>query len=104
MDIHLAKDCPMLNHCWECDQVLEIRELGKHLVEQCQYKYKYKFCYVCKKVHEKIGYLSHEESKPTNGDDVTCPLCHQFVDDTDQGWKKHLMEDRCYANARLLPV
>ena len=50
MDIHYWKECPMLTCCWECEQVIEIKQIEEHLLEECQNLHKYKYCDQCKSV------------------------------------------------------
>lgn len=43
LDVHYWRDCPMLTTCWECEQVIEIKQLEEHLLEECPHKQKYKY-------------------------------------------------------------
>jgi centrosomal protein CEP104 len=48
LDIHYWRDCPMLTCCWECDQVIEIKSIEEHLLEECRELNKYMYHPKCK--------------------------------------------------------
>ena len=48
--MHYWQECPVLTLCWECDQVIEIKQIEDHLLEECKNSSKYKFCSKCRSV------------------------------------------------------
>ena len=32
---HYLQSCAMLTECWECDELVEIRDLENHLIASC---------------------------------------------------------------------
>ena len=48
MDMHYWRECPMLTTCWECEQVVEIKQIEDHLLHECRNKDRYSFCDKCK--------------------------------------------------------
>jgi len=50
IDIHYFKECPMLTLCWECHQVVEVKNMEEHLLEECEEMSKYKYHPKCKQI------------------------------------------------------
>ena len=92
----------MLTTCWECDQVIEIKQVEEHLLEECNQMHKYKYHNTCKAVLLQEEFNGHECEPPKPPGAVRCPLCTESVYPHDQsGWRKHIMQQRCNGNARL---
>lgn len=91
--MHYWKDCPMLTTCWECEQVIEIKQVEEHLIEECQFKEKYRYHAKSKQVTLAEEYDQHDNDPPPKPEGaVRCPLCSQTVYPNDnEGWKHHLM-------------
>lgn len=102
LDIHYWKECPMLTCCWECEQVIEIKQIEEHLLEECVNMAKYKYCPKCKAVLLAEEFGDHECNRADPPGAVKCPLCTEDVYPNDNsGWHKHIMETRCPGNPRL---
>ena len=79
LDMHYWQECPMLTLCWECDQVIEIKQIEDHLLEECNHKDKYKYCSKCRSVLLKDEFEGHECLKPEPAGAARCPLCTEMV-------------------------
>lgn len=105
LDIHLWKDCSMLNLCQMCEQVVEISCLNSHLLEECDFKKSFRKCPRCKEAIHANNYKQHTDemaclpNKPTNVAN-RCPLCHTDIMSGDLGWKNHLISEGCPNNER----
>lgn len=92
----------MLTTCWECEQVIEIQSLNDHLVDECASREKYKHCTKCQSVYPATDFYGHSCIKPSPNGAVKCPLCTVSVFPADaDGFKHHLMEEKCPGNNRL---
>ena len=92
----------MLTTCWECEQVIEISSLNEHLINECASRDKYKQCDKCDSVFLTNDFYGHQcvRSQPPGA--LKCPLCTVSVFPPNQdGFRKHLMEERCPGNNRL---
>ena len=105
LDIHLWKDCPMLNLCQMCEQVVEISCLNSHLLEECDFKKSFKKCPRCKEAIHSNNYKQHTDemaclpNKPGNVAN-RCPLCHTDIIPGEMGWKNHLISEGCPNNEK----
>ena len=91
----------MLTCCWECDQVVEIKSIEEHLLEECKELNKYMYHPKCKQVLLKEEVEGHECKEPLPKGAVKCPLCSTNVyPNNSEGWKVHLMEGKCQGNPR----
>lgn len=102
IDIHLFKECPMLTACWECEQIVEVRIIEEHLLEECSSMHKYQFHSKCKQVIMTDEMDSHvcERLEPNGA--VRCPLCTFAVyPNTEDGWRDHILNKACAGNPRL---
>lgn len=105
LDIHLWKDCSMLNLCQMCEQVVEISCLNGHLLEECDFKKSFRRCPRCKEAIHSNNYKQHTDemaclpNKPTNVAN-RCPLCHTDIMPGEMGWKNHLISEGCPNNER----
>lgn len=107
MDIHLWKECPMLATCSICNQIVEISQLNKHLLEECDNRKVMRRCPRCKEAVHMDEYKQHtEEMSCLQTQPLTkanrCPLCHQDIPPGEGGWKRHLLVDACPNNERTL--
>lgn len=101
LDIHYWKECPMLTCCWECDQVIEIKMIEEHLLEECAHMSKYKYHPKCKQVLMVDEFDGHQCSPPEPPGAVRCPLCSENVyPNSADGWKRHLLTVGCQGNPR----
>jgi centrosomal protein CEP104 len=102
LDLHYWKDCPLLAPCPACAQVVEIAGLPEHLLDECEQKESFIPC-------DKTGLAIRENelddwksnplcvTPPANF--MTCPLCKDVIEDSDEEWKKHLVYS-CPQNTR----
>ena len=105
LDIHLWKDCSMLNLCQMCEQVVEISCLNSHLLEECDFKKSFRKCPRCKEAIHSNNYKQHSDEMaclPNKATNVAnrCPLCHTDIMPGDMGWKSHLISEGCPNNER----
>lgn len=92
----------MLTCCWECEQVIEVKQIEEHLLEECQAMAKYKFCPKCRSVLLSEEFADHDCAVAEPPGAARCPLCTESVWPNDNsGWQKHLLEQRCPGNPRL---
>ena len=105
LDLHFWKDCAMLTECQYCSQVIEISTYNDHLLRECEKAADFKQCPRCKESIHSDGYDEHVKekacliSKPLKAAN-RCPLCHLDIKPGEQGWKKHLLEEKCGQNPR----
>ncbi|OQR82026.1 hypothetical protein THRCLA_11199 [Thraustotheca clavata] len=105
LDQHFWAECPMLNQCKMCGQVIEISTLNEHLLVECELKQNHKECPRC---HEAITVKYFEQHRSQNDCDPIpapnkgsrCPLCHEDIPPRKRGWKSHLLHDKCPQNPR----
>lgn len=91
----------MLTTCWECEQVLEIQLLNEHLTSECQFSNKYTLHDNCKRALHQTDLKTHKCVRPRPAGAVKCPLCQESVfPNTNSGWRKHILLDKCTANSR----
>jgi hypothetical protein len=78
----------MLTCCWECEQVIEVKQIEEHLLQECQNMDKYKYHQNCKSVLLAEEFNDHECTKVEPQGAVRCPLCTEAVYPNDKnGWK-----------------
>ena len=93
----------MLAQCWECGQVIEIANLEEHLLVECDARSDYKLCSKCSGVWRVEDFPSHECVRPKPQGAVKCQLCKESVHPaSENGWRKHIMQDHCTANPRAV--
>lgn len=81
--------------------MIEVSTLNEHLLEECERSEDYKLCSKCKGVFRIDEFNQHECVKPRPNGAVKCQLCRENVHPpNDQGWRKHIMIDRCVGNNR----
>lgn len=105
MDLHFWKDCPMLTECAYCNQVIEIETLNQHLLRECDKRAEFRECPRCGESIYSTVYEDHVEAKLCNIQKpakaaMRCPLCHLDVAPGEAGWRRHILEEGCLANAR----
>ena len=74
LDMHYWRDCPMLTACGQCGQIIEVADLNRHLVEECDQNQAFRY-------------------DPPLGQDLSfagCPLCFNELPGTDEGVRQHL--------------
>eukprot|EP00903_Cladosiphon_okamuranus_P013509 g12582.t1 len=108
LDMHYWQDCPMLQSCHECGQVIEISSITEHLLDECQNRESYTECdisFLAIRVDDLSKWQRSKSCKPPGkgGPRSTCPLCFKEVgpEDDEQLWRTHLMEN-CTRNPRRL--
>jgi len=107
MDIHLWKECPMLTTCVNCAQIVEVAQLNKHLLDECDNKKIMRRCPRCKEAIPMEEYKQHtKEMSCSQALPLTkanrCPLCHQDIAAGEIGWRKHLLTEGCPNNERTM--
>ena len=105
LDMHYWQVCPMLASCKQCEQVIEIPTLAQHLLGECEVEGTHKQCPRCEEPIRVSVYNNHVKkgacppSQPLEKFN-RCPLCHQDVPPGPDGWKQHLLVDKCPKNPR----
>lgn len=106
LDLHYWKSCPMLIRCTHCKTTLEISELTKHLLVECESNDLYSRCPRCTEAIPKQHYRTHVSQKTCHVAESgknRCPLCHTNITGTEESWKPHLMgRDGCKENPRRM--
>eukprot|EP00471_Norrisiella_sphaerica_P011583 CAMPEP_0184502940 /NCGR_PEP_ID=MMETSP0113_2-20130426/51578_1 /TAXON_ID=91329 /ORGANISM="Norrisiella sphaerica, Strain BC52" /LENGTH=937 /DNA_ID=CAMNT_0026892315 /DNA_START=100 /DNA_END=2913 /DNA_ORIENTATION=- len=104
MDMHYWRECPMLICCNMCEEVVEIATYTQHLMEECSDQANYEKCDTCQLAVKKSEMKKHQEMKcvapPRPEEGSKCPLCFENIPPWEEGWKAHLLERKCPANAR----
>lgn len=108
LDMHLARECPMLTSCRSCANVIEISRLTDHLKSECQSSERaYDFCEECQMYYLKSDYTEHmkkgkhvEQKKDAEGPHYHCPLCNQDIGPGEVAWRRHLIYIGCSHNER----
>eukprot|EP00752_Nemacystus_decipiens_P007074 g6339.t1 len=108
LDMHYWQNCPMLQSCHECGQVIEISSIPEHLLDECQNRESYTECdisFLAIRVEDLSKWQRSKSCKPPGkgGPRSTCPLCFKEVgpEDDEQLWRTHLIEN-CTRNPRRL--
>ncbi|XP_058498819.1 centrosomal protein of 104 kDa isoform X1 [Solea solea] len=110
LDLHYWKHCPMLRHCGECRQIVEIASLTEHLLGDCESSSKFSACPRCSEAVATEGLARHVQGpscSPSNSSNGSnhCPLCHNNFAPGEEAWKAHLMgRDGCKQNSRRTVV
>lgn len=109
MDLHLYKHCLMLMTCEECQQVIEVKELNHHLLNECKNCNSFSQCSRCLKAISNDVYKNHTSKmncKMQRPDQKSprCPLCLNDLivkkNDPDQTLKDHLVNRMCPSHPR----
>jgi hypothetical protein len=97
-EIHCMKECKMLTVCEHCSNIIEIQELNRHYLEECQLKNKFKNCDFCLDV---IMFEKEEEhmKKCVKKMVTKCPLCKEKLE-SKLKIKEHILKDGCPNNIR----
>ncbi|XP_061592671.1 centrosomal protein of 104 kDa isoform X2 [Cololabis saira] len=110
LDLHYWKQCPMLQRCDECKQVVEIASLTDHLLGECENRSKFSRCSRCSEAVGTEELACHVQG-PTCNPSVAgknsnhCPLCHANFLPGEEAWKAHLMgREGCKQNSRRTAV
>ena len=105
LDLHYWQACPMLLSCPQCEQVVEIPTFAEHLTGECEGEGEWKACRRCGWVVEQRGVEEHErECGGVKEGSAVCQLCCKEVEGSDEGWRRHLLEEGCSGNARTAGV
>ena len=107
LDLHYWQSCPMLSSCKQCEQVIEIPTLNEHLMHECEIKGTHEECPRCREPVPLKIYDDHVAKAACNpavpeSQANRCPLCHQDIPPGVEGWKQHLLVDKCPKNERTL--
>jgi centrosomal protein CEP104 len=95
----------MLTRCVDCNKVVEISELTNHHLNECEFKQFYKEHGLCKLHILKAEAHKHLCTKPKPAGAVKCPICYENVfPNTNIGWRKHLLVDKCGKNPRKVII
>ena len=106
IEIHQFKECPMLIPCFKCNQIVEIKDLNYHYMNECQFKNEFKIHPKCKEPVLKIDYDNHDKDNncnPFKSPNLCnrCPLCHMDITPAGNvGWEVHLLQQTCPNNPR----
>ncbi|XP_062506109.1 centrosomal protein of 104 kDa-like isoform X2 [Corticium candelabrum] len=104
LEKHYLDDCPMLQRCTHCNQVVEIAQLTDHCLSECESKANFKECPHCKEAIQTKDFEEHTTEgrcKAPTERHVHCPLCHENVAMDEEGWVLHLTsKDGCQHNSR----
>lgn len=105
LDEHFWAACRMLTPCKMCGQVIEISGLNEHLLIECELKRNHKECTRCgeaitTKFYDKHVTLNDCPKRPHPKQANRCPLCHEDIAPGKQGWRVHLIDERCQNNPR----
>ena len=93
---HYTSNCPMFTKCEKCNMNLEVKKLNNHKIEECKFKNEYKLYNNCKESILKKDYDLHIKNKCNlNKGFVKCPLCHQDIEDKEDGFYQHLVVKSC---------
>eukprot|EP00118_Oscarella_pearsei_P011324 m.75306 g.75306 ORF g.75306 m.75306 type:complete len:982 (+) comp35937_c0_seq4:2015-4960(+) len=107
LERHFLADCPMLQRCLHCNQVVEVAVLRDHWVSECEENENFKPCETCNRAILLPEYEQHVSDKnceaPANGS-VCCPLCHETLTATDKGWRSHLLSCKKNPRKRKIPA
>ena len=82
MDGHFYTSCVMLILCSKCSQIVEIKELNNHLLEECNKKKNHIRCERCDEAISVPFYEKHRARKDclvkkSAKESNRCSLCHQ---------------------------
>lgn len=109
MDLHLYKSCLMLMSCNECQQVIEVRELNNHLLNECKNMSMFSQCQRCLKAIPNAQFQAHKTKltcKLQRPDQKSprCPLCLNDLilkkNDGDETLREHLVSGECANHPR----
>jgi centrosomal protein CEP104 len=104
LDEHYARACPMLIACPLCQQVTEIPTLQQHLIGECNRATAVRQCPTCREAVPVAEFDEHVAASaciPHSPQYNVCPLCHEKLPPTEQGWDDHLLKaPGCANNAR----
>jgi centrosomal protein CEP104 len=105
LDLHYWQDCPMLNQCSNCEQVIEIPTLTEHLLNECEAPNKHVQCTICQLAVPQSQLSAHHKGKNCRkalpiSISNRCPLCAQDIPNGEDGWKQHLLVQGCPNNTR----
>ena len=83
LDMHYWKDCPVLLPCEQCGQIIEVTDLNRHLVGECDQNLEFRY------------------PQPLGTDGFAgCPLCFDPLPPGDDAARQHLCFE-CPANPRI---
>ena len=104
LDLHYWQACPMLLSCPHCEQVVEIPTFAEHLTSECEAQAaagQWVACSSCGWVVSEGQLAEHEaECGGVRSGWVVCQLCCKDVPGSEDGWRQHLLADKCAANSR----
>eukprot|EP00924_Labyrinthula_sp_SR-Ha-C_P000848 augustus_masked-scaffold_7-processed-gene-5.13-mRNA-1 protein AED:0.75 eAED:0.75 QI:0/-1/0/1/-1/1/1/0/530 len=106
LDDHYLHHCRMLAKCPRCPEIIQIKDLNTHLLQECIKKRSHVECSRCGEAIASKYYQLHKKRNsclirldPTEGS--RCPLCHKNITKPgEEGWKWHLLEVKCPKNPR----
>lgn len=105
LEMHKEFECLMFTQCNKCEEVIEVKKLTSHLLNECNFKNEFQQCTRCKEPIMIDDYVLHIESnaclplRELNGYN-RCPLCHKDIPPTDRGFYTHLIVDGCPKQSR----
>ncbi|OWA50108.1 putative Centrosomal [Hypsibius exemplaris] len=107
LNYHLYQECPMLKKCAACDNKVLIPDMTNHELERCVKRHLVEVCPKCRLAFPKKQLSKHLKANecvdPTQETNATvCPLCHELVERSDDGWVHHLLDKQhgCEKNPR----
>ena len=99
MEDHMKK-CQLCYQCKKCKNYIEVKNLTKHRLEECEYKDEFQQCPRCKEAILIQSYDAHVEKNKCNKYKKNCnrcPLCHQDIPLSKNGFYIHIIEEGCPA-------
>ena len=96
--INHMKKCVMCHQCKKCKVYVEVKNLTQHRLNECSKKDKFKLCERCQEAIPIELYEEHTKSNKCNKYKKNCnrcPLCHDDIPLSKDGFYKHLITDGC---------
>ena len=96
--IEHMKRCVMCHQCKKCKVFVEVKNLTEHRLNQCSKKDKFKLCQRCREAIPIELYDEHTKNNKCNQYKKNCnrcPLCHEDIPLSKDGFFKHLSIDGC---------
>ena len=96
--IEHMKRCVMCHQCKKCKVFVEVKNLTQHRLKECSKKDKFKLCDRCKEAIPIELYDEHNKNNKCNKYKKNCnrcPLCHDDIPLSKDGFYKHLVSDGC---------
>ena len=96
--IEHMKKCVMCHQCKKCKVYIEVKNLTKHRLEECEKSDKFKQCNRCKEAIPIESYDEHVKKSNCNQYKKNCnrcPLCHNDIPLSKDAFFRHLTIEGC---------